>query len=417
MFQRLVDNALDFLSQAIVDIQDKPKYSMINFHASVELFVKARLMEEHWALVVAKPQEADWDKFVSGDFQSVSLDEAAKRLANIARSGPSIKAQDVFRAVTKHRRKMVHFFHEAHSGNEGKELHQTIVRQQLNAWFFLHGLIMNQWKETFKPWSAKIAEIDESLRKLHGFLEIVFLNLGDEIIIREKLGFLFKVCNSCGFKAEEHDKSIGVPYQSECKVCMLKNRCLKIKCPGCEGPVFFQNVGYSSCKNCKKSFRPDFLVHTLNNNGLQLNGEKYGTGNCSDCNGTLSVIKIKDKEYLCTSCLGVFESLELCNWCDVPNTGDMRGSDRFGCDFCLGSEPDIDIEEERESQREEEREAQREAQAEAQREWEAEREAQWDAQREAEWEAQREAEWEAERETQREAGEAEREAKDSGEEL
>jgi len=86
MFRRLVDNALDFLSKAIEDLKEHPKYSMINFHASVELFVKARLMAEHWTLVVAKRQEPDWTKFVAGDFQSVSLDDAANRLDKIIKS-------------------------------------------------------------------------------------------------------------------------------------------------------------------------------------------------------------------------------------------------------------------------------------------------------------------------------------------
>ena len=77
MFNRLVENALDFLFEAISEIKEQPKYSVIHFYAAVELFVKARLMNEHWTLVITKRQEPDWDKFVAGDFQSVSLDEAS----------------------------------------------------------------------------------------------------------------------------------------------------------------------------------------------------------------------------------------------------------------------------------------------------------------------------------------------------
>ncbi|UHD17854.1 hypothetical protein [Thiocapsa bogorovii] len=83
MFKRLVDNALDFLSKAIDDLDERPKYSVIHFHAAVELFVKARLMAEHWTLVVAKRQEPDWTKFIAGDFQSVGLDDAATRLDKV----------------------------------------------------------------------------------------------------------------------------------------------------------------------------------------------------------------------------------------------------------------------------------------------------------------------------------------------
>ena len=51
-FERLVENALDFLVCAIEEFQVAPKYSVIHFSAAVELFLKARLMAEHWSLVV-----------------------------------------------------------------------------------------------------------------------------------------------------------------------------------------------------------------------------------------------------------------------------------------------------------------------------------------------------------------------------
>ena len=54
LFDRLVDNALDFLNRSIADFEKSPKYSVIHFYTAVELFVKARLMAEHWSLVVAK---------------------------------------------------------------------------------------------------------------------------------------------------------------------------------------------------------------------------------------------------------------------------------------------------------------------------------------------------------------------------
>ncbi|HIP71183.1 MAG TPA: hypothetical protein EYH05_07285, partial [Anaerolineae bacterium] len=54
LLERLVENAMDFLSQSIEEFDGSPKYSVIHFHAAVELFLKARLMAEHWSLVVSK---------------------------------------------------------------------------------------------------------------------------------------------------------------------------------------------------------------------------------------------------------------------------------------------------------------------------------------------------------------------------
>lgn len=69
----LVENALDFLERSINDLSTAPKYSVIHFYASIELFLKARLLAEHWTLVVDRrksPSKADFEK---GDFASVTL--------------------------------------------------------------------------------------------------------------------------------------------------------------------------------------------------------------------------------------------------------------------------------------------------------------------------------------------------------
>ena len=51
-FSQLVGNALDFAETAARELEPSPKYSLINFGAAVELFLKARLLSEHWALII-----------------------------------------------------------------------------------------------------------------------------------------------------------------------------------------------------------------------------------------------------------------------------------------------------------------------------------------------------------------------------
>ncbi|HEX4556398.1 MAG TPA: hypothetical protein VH249_20580 [Xanthobacteraceae bacterium] len=76
---RLIENALDFLTRAIDEFEGAPKYSIIHFYAAIELFLKARLLDEHWSLIVSK--EPDRAKFESGDFVSVAFDTICIRLA------------------------------------------------------------------------------------------------------------------------------------------------------------------------------------------------------------------------------------------------------------------------------------------------------------------------------------------------
>jgi hypothetical protein len=134
LLDRLVINALDFLARSIADLEQQPKHSTINFYTAVELFLKARLMAEHWSLVVSKRYEPDWDKFLAGDFHSVSLDEAALRLKKTVRSGLADQELKAFQRVGAHRNKAVHFFHEAHSAEENDALLRVIAKEQLTAW-------------------------------------------------------------------------------------------------------------------------------------------------------------------------------------------------------------------------------------------------------------------------------------------
>ncbi|MGZ5136140.1 MAG: hypothetical protein ACXWCG_13365 [Flavitalea sp.] len=345
MFNRLVENAFDFLSVAIDDlINNRPKYSVIHFYAAVELFIKARLMAEHWSLVVVR--DADWTKFLIGDFQSVTLSDAAIKLEKIVASKLSDEELKAFKKVGEHRNKMVHFFHVAHVENKDKEV-ATIVKEQLNAWYFLHKRLSDQWKDVFAPWSTQINEINKSLKRLIEFLNVVFEKLSPEIEKLNRKGFIFRICPSCGFKAQKHDTDQNIVYESECLVCELTTeQCLRIECPDCGELVFFENEGFATCENedCGKKFEPEELASILTDEDAAYTAAKdgddsYGPGNCSACAGYHTVIKTTNDTYLCTCCFstfGEYGSIECCAWCNEPNTGDMGDSYIFGCNYCEG---------------------------------------------------------------------------------
>lgn len=60
----IAESAMDFLKRAVDEIEKHPKYSVIHFATAVELILKARLMHEHWALVVEKTSDADVERFL-----------------------------------------------------------------------------------------------------------------------------------------------------------------------------------------------------------------------------------------------------------------------------------------------------------------------------------------------------------------
>lgn len=341
LFRRLTNNGLDFLARSIEEFNKYPKYSVIHFHAAVELFLKARLMAEHWSLVVGKRQEPDWDKFESGEFISVSLDEAADRLDKVVRNGLTNQELKAFRDVTKHRNKMVHFFHEAHTAEESEKLQRAIAREQLTAWYLLHRLLTTRWDDVFAPWAAQIAAIDSELRKLHDFLKVVFDHIKPDIQARIKVGEIFDDCPSCGFEARWNDSDLKTVYEAECLVCGLTDRVLRVECPDCGNIVTFVNEGRGECESCGKSFEPEDVADILVDSGgahiAAMEGDySWGFGNCSDCDGYHTVVRTEDDNYVCASCFGVFEQVGECGWCNEFNTGDMEDSFYTGCNFCDG---------------------------------------------------------------------------------
>ena len=341
-FNSLVRNALDFLTQARADMEDHPKYSVIHFHAAVELFLKARLMAEHWTLVVAKRTEPDLDEFLSGDFRSVSLREAATRLSKVVRSGLSKQELQAFEVVVKHRNKMVHFFHEAHTKEENDEVKREIVRQQLNAWYFLNKLLTVQWKEVFKSWATPIGSIDAALRELHVYLKVVFDNLTPEIEKLKGEGIQFGKCPSCGFESQGYEAKTGSIYEAKCLVCKLIKYRLQIVCSECDNEVVIEDEGYSLCNSCGQRLKPEDLVDILKPIDPQAAyiAAKEGCaiedlGNCSECDRYHTVVYLDELgKYFCAGCFEVFESLELCEWCNEPNTGNMEASFGDGCNVC-----------------------------------------------------------------------------------
>ena len=341
LFKRLVENGLDFLSRSIDEFESDPKYSVVHFHAAIELFLKARLFAEHWSLVVSRRSDPDWEKFVSGDFHSTSIEEAAAKLEKVVRSRLRSEELETFKRLARHRNKMLHFFHEAISARENEELRAEIAKELLTAWYFLHRLLTSRWSDVFSNWSGKLEGFDKRLRRLHEYLQAVFDQLRPEIKKRKERGAEFRDCASCGFPSQELRFVVGSLRLAECLVCGLADKCITIECPACATPVKFENEGFATCINCEQDFDPMDLASALIEESAahvsDMDGDDFPPpGNCSDCGGYHTVV-LQDGErerYVCASCFGVFDLVTHCRLCDELNTGDMTFSEFEGCSFC-----------------------------------------------------------------------------------
>ena len=84
LFGALTESAFEFLNRSIDEFSESEKFSTVHFAIAIELFLKARLMREHWSLLLDKPDQADKTAFFRGDAKTVSPDQTIERLRRIA---------------------------------------------------------------------------------------------------------------------------------------------------------------------------------------------------------------------------------------------------------------------------------------------------------------------------------------------
>jgi hypothetical protein len=339
MVERLVANALDFLEHSLHDFDTAPKFSVIHFYAAVELFLKARLLAEHWSLVVTKRQDPDFKRFVSGDFQSVSLEEAAEKLDKVLQSPltPSELAQ--FRSLAKHRNRMVHFFHEVATGHAVDALKQQIAMEQMKAWYLLNRLLTDRWDNVFGKWKANLEKVTKGLVRHHEYLQIVYDDKKPEIEAQIAQGVIVEECLSCGFKAAKAEEILGDLEQIDCFVCQFSAEYLIVDCPKCDHQIAFINDGFSKCTKCGYKIEPAELAELMSQDQLGTKDyfESGLPAHCAECESIETVIEYKDR-FLCMCCFNIYESEELhqCEWCTSLNAGNIPDSYWKGCVACEG---------------------------------------------------------------------------------
>jgi hypothetical protein len=331
IFDSLTRNAFDFLERGIAEFDKTPKYSVIHFCAAVEMLLKARLMKEHWSLIVSKHDQPNLAKFMAGDFISVTLAEARTRIRDIAGEDIGDDAYKSFDALAKHRNKMVHFFHpEINSDEKAKE---QIVAAHCRSWFHLHRLL-NRWKAYFCDFGSEITRADHAMKKHRTYLIDKFEALEPEL----KAGKAPKECRACGFKAAIPDAFDDQIALLRCLVCDHTEIQVEIKCPHCGEPIVVAS-DYALCEHCKAGIEPEDLVDALTDQAdayiAMTDGGNCDPANCGNCEGYHTVVSRGDF-YFCTACFDIPEHVEQCQWCHEYNTGDMEHSHLFGCSHCDG---------------------------------------------------------------------------------
>ncbi len=337
IFDSLTRNAFDFLERGIAEFDKAPKYSVIHFCAAVEMLLKARLMKEHWSLIVSKPDQANLAKFMAGDFMSVTLEDCRARIRDVAGEDIGDDAYGSFRALANHRNKMVHFFHPEMDNDE--KARAQIVAEHCRSWFHLHRLL-NRWDHFFSDFRDEIARADRAMKKHRKYLSAKFKVIKPELDAARKSGNKPKACSSCGFKAAVPGTVDDQIETLRCLVCDHAETQVEIKCPHCNKDIVIASEGYATCMHCGGEIDPEDVADALTDHdaahiGIADGDDSWEPANCGTCDGYHTVVK-RGGIFFCANCFDISDHVEQCGWCNEPNTGDMEHSYVTGCNHCDG---------------------------------------------------------------------------------
>lgn len=334
-FDSLTRSALDFVTQAAKQLKSAPKFAVINLATAIELFLKARLVREHWSLVVSRPDKASQTAFQNGSFQSVGLDDAIDRLRNVAGEALARHEEACFRELRDHRNKLVHFYHETYLDRPDAASLASIAAEQCRAWFLLKRLLESRWRDAFRPYSKEIGRVQKLIAKNREYLQGKYLALREEIEAEIKSGVDYETCAACGQYSSQRTRHIDPLIGSACAVCERRHDYIEVACPNCATLVRVEELGEGECQSCGYKTTLAWLI------------DKYGpyedpkedpeTGFCGHCENfdVRSVVPLGDT-FVCLSCLGEHSGIGRCGWCAEFVAGDLESSYLSGCFMCDG---------------------------------------------------------------------------------
>ncbi|MGD8163382.1 hsdR [Pantoea sp. FN0307] len=333
--EALINNGLDFLNKACEELQaGQTKFSVVSFWTAVEIMIKVPLVNEHWTLACSG-KKIERRRYLAGDFQSVTYDEACARLADVLEKPLDKKTAIVFNKVKNHRNRVVHFYHNELSKGE----QQQVLTEQADAWFALNRLICEKWSSLFGyELSMTLAEYER--RILHNsefYARAKFLHppVQEKLAAAIREGESISDCCFCGYAAAL--KQMLIPeisiYDKTCLVCDKQDVFLDLDCPQC-GEAVMMETGNDDFK-CGSCGYKSSRYEAFNPTPVDDRDESDAAG-CSICLRIDSVCPFTSLYYnfICTGCFSVHEYVEQCERCLRWSTDVPAHSLTEGCIFC-----------------------------------------------------------------------------------
>lgn len=341
LFDALVKNALGFVNSSIDHLKKKPKNAIVDLYTAIELFLKARLMSEHWTLMLAKPETGDLQSLAVGDFLSVYLDDALKRIPAIIGETIEKDACNNFKALGEHRNQIVHF---AHSGMDDLGATQAgVIVEVWASWHYLHALLTGEWKKVFEPYAAELHVLSQRMMHQADFIRARFEILKPQIDILGKKGKTFTACGHCKMPAAIVGTSHSWGTDYECMVCGVDDTTVvpsdaELPCPECAEPFKFCQAGVDVCPGCGFEITTDILIDLCSKSFPEGDSWCEGDGphiaSCHKCKHPQPSVFFIEGMWSCVCCFDRGWGAITCERCGEYVTGDMERIQYFACHKC-----------------------------------------------------------------------------------
>jgi hypothetical protein len=294
--------------------------------------VKARLLQEHWTLVVTKPEEASLAKFTAGDFTSVNLEQAIKRLSNIAGEDFPEDERNCFKRLGQHRNRIVHFLHQGYIGEAKPEVIAEVAAEQFRAWVYIHRLLTKLWSDFFEDFQDKIAALNERIKENKQFLAAKFAVIGPDLVNHTARGGEIGTCDSCGFSAACISQPVPPRQVAGCLVCDHAREWIIMPCHDCKTMIRFED-GEGECPGCHRRYDLDDLLEQF---GPFIDPrEEPEIGYSSNCGPPdRPTVVPHEGEQVCLRCASTFDRIMNCGCCGELIAGSFSDSFWMGCFVC-----------------------------------------------------------------------------------
>lgn len=338
-FNSVVYNAIFFLESSVSNLESNPKNSVIELYTAIELLFKARLMKEHWSLIVSKLEDASIASFENGDFRSVYLEQSEKRLKDICGENFKKEAIDNFKSLGKHRNQIVHF---AHTGFNSKK--DIVLLEHWASWYYLYDLINNEWSSVFENYKDKFDTVNEKIKENRNFLQAKFDAIQKEITIEKRKGNEVLECTSCRFESAVIRNKHNWGKDFECLVCEVKDEIsvdivASIPCEECGEPMQYFMLD-NKCPHCEKEINKGYALNEYNKLYRQdeesegFDESAYPIGYCHVCESEVpSVVEVEGIP-VCILCGVRGWTIMPCEHCSEYVTGDGEKIMALGCHLC-----------------------------------------------------------------------------------